>query len=162
MHQSHKPSESGTADWLMESKERLRLPMREFVAMWGDVKEYIGYGLYEMAGAAIRRAKEILADVAEKDVADVTIASIRNKEAEKHKAELWYIIKRFADTLLNSPDAAKLCARLNRNGEISTTRQQPFHPTAGILWPAAGVKRCDSICQQIKRKKEAERLFWGE
>ena len=64
MHQSHKPSESGTADWLMESKERLRLAMREFVAMWGDVKEYIGDCLYEMAGAAIRRAKEILADVA--------------------------------------------------------------------------------------------------
>ena len=160
MHQSHKPSESGTADWLMESNERLRLAMREFVAMWGDVKEYIGNGLNEMAGAAIRRAKEILADVAEKDVADVTEASIRNKEGEKHKAELWYIIKGLADTLLNGPDAAKLCARLNRNGKISQVRQQPFHPTAGILWHDTRLKRCDYISQQMMRKKEAKRLFW--
>ena len=156
MHQSHKPSESGTADWLMESKERLRLAMREFVAMWGDVKEYIGDCLNEMAGAAIRRAKEILADVA----ANTPGTSIRNKEAEKHKAELWYIIKGLADTLLNGPDAAKLCARLNRNGKISQVRQQPFHPTAGILWHDTRLKRCDYIFQQRMRKKEAKRLFW--
>ena len=153
---SHKPFESGIADWLMESKKRLDLTMGEFVAEWGDV-ETIGNHLKELADAAIRREQEIRAALAGN-----TPGSIRNKEANLHEAEVWEIIIVLADILQNSPDAAKLCARLNRNGVISTTRQQPFHPTAGILWPAAGVKRCDSICQQIKRKKEAERLFWGE
>ena len=143
---SHKPFESGIADWLMESKKRLDLTMGEFVAEWGDV-ETIRNHLKELAHA---------------EMAANTPGSIRNKEENLHKAEVWAIIIFLADMLQNSPDAAKLCARLNRNGVISTTRQQPFHPTAGILWPAAGVKRCDSISEQRKRKNRAERLFWGE
>ena len=39
MLQSHKPFESGTADWLMESMERLRLAMGEFLAMWGGIEK---------------------------------------------------------------------------------------------------------------------------
>ena len=137
---------------------RLRLAMGEFVAMWGDVETYIGDYLNEMADAAIRREQEIQAALA----ANTPGTSIRNKEAEEHKAELWCIIKGLADTLLNAPDAAKLCARLNRNGEISKVRQQPFHPAAGILWHDTRLKRCDYIPQQRKRKIEAERLFWVE
>ena len=156
MLQSHKPFESGTADWLMESKKRLDLTMGEFVAEWGDV-ETIDNHLKELAHAAIRRKQAIRAALAAN-----APGSIRNKEANLHEAEVWEIINFLADMLQNSPDAAELCARLNRNGVISQTRQQPFHPTAGILWPAAGVKRCDSICQQRKRKLEAKRLFWGK
>ena len=141
----------------MESMERLRLAMGEFVAVWGDVEPYIDNHLKELADAAIRRDQEIRAALAAN-----TPGSITNNEAMDHEAEVWEIIKILAGILQNSPDAAKLCARLNRNGVISTTRQQPFHPTAGILWPAAGVKRCDSISEQIKRKIRAERLFWGE
>ena len=61
MLQSHKPFESGTADWLMESMERLRLAMGEFVAVWGDVEPYIDNHLKELADAAIRREQEIRA-----------------------------------------------------------------------------------------------------
>ena len=140
----------------MESKKRLDLTMGEFVAEWGDV-ETIDNHLKELAHAAIRRKQAIRAALAAN-----TPGSIRNKEANLHEAEVWEIINFLADMLQNSPDAAELCARLNRNGVISQTRQQPFHPTAGILWPAAGVKRRDSICQQRKRKLEAKRLFWGK
>ena len=143
---SHKPFESGTADWLMESKKRLDLTMGEFVAEWGDV-ETIRNHLKELAHA---------------EMAANTPGSIRNKEENLHKAEVWAIIIFLADMLQNSPDAAKLCARLNRNGVISTTRQQPFHPTAGILWPAAGVKRCDSICEQRKRKNRVVKGLGGK
>ena len=155
--QSHKPFESGTADWLMESMERLRLAMGEFVAVWGDVEPYIDNHLKELADAAIRRDQEIRAALAAN-----TPGSIRNKEANIHETEVWVMIKVLADILQNSPDAAKLCRRLNQNGVITVTRQQPFDPTAGILWPAADLKRCDSICQQIKRKNERARAFWGK
>ena len=155
--QSHKPFESGTADWLMESMERLRLAMGEFVAVWGDVEPYIDNHLKELADAAIRRDQEIRAALAAN-----TPGSIRNKEANIHETEVWVMIKVLADILQNSPDAAKLCRRLNQNGVITVTRQQPFDPTAGILWSAADLKRCDSICQQIKRKNERARAFWGK
>ena len=141
----------------MESMERLRLAMGEFVAEWGDVETYVDNHLKELADAAIRREQEIRAASAAN-----TPGSIRNNEAILHEAEVWAIITVLADILQNSPDAAKLCARLNRNGVISKTRQQPFHPTAGILWPDARVKRCDSFSHQRKRKLEADRLFWGE
>ena len=154
---THKPFESGTVDWLKESKTRLHLAMREFVAEWGDVETYIEDHLKELADAAIRREQEIRAALAAN-----TPGSIRNKEANIHETEVWVMIKVLADILQNSPDAAKLCRRLNQNGVITVTRQQPFDPTAGILWPAADLKRCDSICQQIKRKIEAARSFWGK
>ena len=156
---SHKPFESGTADWLMESKKRLDLTMGEFVAEWGDVETYIDNHLKELADAAIRREQEIRAALAAN-----TQGSITNNEAILHEAEVWAIITVIADILQNSPDAAKLCARLDRNGAISKPRQQPFHvhPIAGILWPDARVRRDDSIPLQRKRKREAERLFWGK
>ena len=159
MLQSHKPFESGTADWLMESMERLRLAMGEFVAVWGDVEPYIDNHLKELADAAIRRDQEIRAALAAN-----TPGSITNNEAMDHEAEVWEIIKILAGILQNSPDAAKLCARLDRNGAISIPRQQPFHvhPIAGILWPDARVRRDDSFCCQRKRKREVERLFWGK
>ena len=143
----------------MESMERLRLAMGEFVAEWGDVETYIAKELKELADAAIRREQEIRAALAAN-----TQGSIRNNEANLHEAEFWAIIIVLADILQNSPDVAKLCARLDRNGAISKPRQQPFHvhPTAGILWPDARVRRDDSIPHQRKRKREAERLFWGE
>ena len=145
---SHKPFESGIADWLMESKKRLDLTMGEFVAEWGDV-ETIRNHLKELAHA---------------EMAANTPGSIRNKEENRHEAEVWAIIIFLADMLQNSPDAAKLCARLDRNGEISKPRQQPFHvhPIAGILWPDARVRRDDSIALQRKRQREAATLFWGE
>ena len=143
----------------MESKKRLDLTMGEFVAEWGDVETYIDNHLKELADAAIRREQEIRAALAAN-----TQGSITNNEAILHEAEVWAIITVLADILQNSPDAAKLCARLDRNGAISKPRQQPFHvhPTAGILWPDARVRRDDSIPNQRKRKREAERLFWGE
>ena len=143
----------------MESMERLRLAMGEFVAAWGDVETYIDNHLKELADAAIRREQEIRAALAAN-----TPGSIRNNEANLHEAEVWAIITVLADILQNSPDAAKLCARLDRNGQVSKPRQQPFHvhPTAGILWPDARVKRCASFSHQRKRKLEADRLFWGE
>ena len=115
--QSHKPFERGTADWLIESME---LAMGEFVAktktrhcettgsnclhdttaMWGDIKTYIGDPLNEMADAAIRREQEIQAALA----ANTPRTSIRNKEAELHKAELWYLISCLADTLQNEAE----------------------------------------------------------
>ena len=140
----------------MESKKRLDLTMGEFVAEWGDV-ETIDNHLKELAHAAIRRKQAIRAALAAN-----TPGSIRNKEANLHEKEVWEIIKVLADIIQNSPDAAKLCRRLNRNGRITVTRQQPFHPTAGILWHDEHLKRCDCISQQRKRKREAERSFWGE
>ncbi len=136
---------------LMESKKPLDLAMGEFVAEWGDV-ETIDNHLKELAHAAIRREQEIRATLAAN-----TPGSIRNKEANLHEAEVWEIIIVLADILQNSPDAAKLCARLNRNGVISKTRQQPFHPTAGILWHDTRLNRGDYISQQRVRKKEAKR-----
>ena len=141
----------------MESMECLELAMGEFVAEWGDVATSIGNHLKELADAAIRREQEIRAALAAN-----TPGSIRNNEANLHEAEVWAIITVLADILQNSPDAAKLCARLDRNGVTSKTRQQPPHPTVGILWLDARAKRCDSFSHQRKRKLEADRSFWGK
>ena len=159
--QSHKPFESGTANWLMESMERLRLAMGEFVKMWGDVETYIVDHLNEMADAALRREMEIKVNLA----CNTPGSSTRNKEKEFHIAEVWFLISCLADTLQNGPDAAKLLQRDLFHpvaGKIPKLRQQPFHPTAGILWHDTRLRRCDYISQQRKRKKEAERLFWGQ
>ena len=130
---THKPFESGTVDWLKESKTRLHLAMREFVAEWGDVETYIEDHLKELADAAIRREQEIQAALA----VNTPGTSIRNKEKELHISEVWFLISCLADTLQNGPDAAKLLQRDLFHPVFGTTpklRQQPFHPTAGILW----------------------------
>ena len=140
---------------------RLRLAMGEFVNVWGDVETHIVDHLNEMADAAIRREQEIQAALA----VNTPGTSIRNKEKELHISEVWFLISCLADTLQNGPDAAKLLQRDLFHPVFGTTpklRQQPFHPTAGILWHDTRLKRCDYISQQRKRKKEAERLFWGE
>ena len=124
----------------------------EFVMMWGDVKTYIGDPLHEMADAAIRREQEIVDHLNEmSDAANTPRTSSRNKEAELHKAELWFIISCLADSLQNGLDAAKPCAPL---------RQLPWHPAAGILWSDTRLNRCDTVCAQRKRQREAERIFW--
>ena len=144
----------------MESKKRLDLTMGEFVAEWGDV-ETIRNHLKELAHAAIRREQEIRAALAANRPWQLwQLWQLWHNSANLHRTEVWEIIIFLADMLQNSPDAANLCARLNRNGVISQTRQQPFHPTAGILWHDTRLKRCDYISQQMMRKKEAKRLFW--
>ena len=113
---------------------RLRLAMGEFVAMWGDVETYIVDHLNEMADAAKRREEEIQVNLA----CNTPGTSTRNKEKEFHISEVWFLISCLADTLQNSPDAPKLLQRdlFHAVGMIPKLRQQPFHPTAGILWQA--------------------------
>ena len=139
---------------------RLRLAMGEFVAMWGDVETYIGDYLNEMADAAIRREQEIQVNLA----CNTPGTSTRNKEKELHISEVWFLISCLADTLQNGPDAPKLLQRdlFHAVGMMRKLRQQPFHPTAGILWHDSRLERCDYSAEQRKRKKEDERMFWAE
>ena len=116
---------------------RLRHAMGEFVAMWGET--CIADHLNEMADAAIRREQEIQLNVA----CNTPETSTRNKEKELLISEVWFLISCLADTLQNGPDAAKLLQRnlFHAVGTMSKLRQQPFHPTAGILWHATRLKR---------------------
>ena len=161
MLQSHKPFESGTADWLMESMERLRLAMGEFVWLYnGDVKTEIGDYLHDLADAAISREKEIQAALA----ANTPRTFLRNVYAEAHKKELWYLIDCLADTLLNAPDAAKqYCRELGRVKRHIFGERLPrslYNPAAGILFSSDN-NHCDSVCAKRKRQTEALRSFFG-
>ena len=153
------------SDWLVESMERrwttpLSLPfaMGEFVERWGDIKTYIEDHLKELRDAAIRREQEIQAALA----ANTPGTSIRNKEKELHNSELLYLIRCLADTLQNGPDAAKQCARLNRHIYCERLPRSLYNRAAGILWAAAHLNRCDSVCAKRKRQNEALRSLFGD